>query len=171
MKPVLTHLCLFAALLTACVEGSPGVHEEDTTDLSEVSVSCQAGTDCASGVCDTATGSCLTAACDDGVKNGGESDVDCAGTCAACVEGAACTISSDCVSRVCANLLCAPSSCDDQLQNGDEVDVDCGGLCGPCQLGDTCLVDGDYASGDCRDEGAGLACVCPAGTHDDGAGA
>ena len=65
--------------------------------------------------------------CDDGVKNGDESDVDCGGsTCPRCVDGLACTGGDDCASKVC-NKTCSAPSCSDGVQNGDELGVDCGG--------------------------------------------
>ena len=42
---------------------------------------CTRGEDCDSGVCDAKTKRCTTAQCDDGIKNGDETDVDCGGSC------------------------------------------------------------------------------------------
>jgi hypothetical protein len=49
--------------------------------------------------------------CTDGVFNGGESDIDCGGTCAACGAGRRCNRDSDCASGVCAQTgLCAAAA-------------------------------------------------------------
>ena len=52
-----------------------------------------------------------TPTCNDGVKNGNETGVDCGGDCTPC------------------------ATCDDGIKNGDETGVDCGGSCGPCDTG------------------------------------
>lgn len=47
--------------------------------------------------------------CNDGVKNGAESDVDCGGpTCGKCANGKACGASGDCQSNMCNGGVCAP---------------------------------------------------------------
>jgi hypothetical protein len=59
--------------------------------------------------------------CNDGVKNGGESDVDCGGTgqCPVkCANGKTCTQNTDCTSNSCADGFCC--------------DVPCSGLCQAC---------------------------------------
>ena len=72
-------------------------------------------------------------ACDDGLQNGDESDVDCGGTCAGCDDGSACALDADCASDVCEAGACvAGPSCDDGVQNGNEIGVDCGGDCAAC---------------------------------------
>lgn len=49
----------------------------------------------------------LAARCDDGVRNGEESDVDCGGsTCPACADSLACLTANDCDSGVCRANLC-----------------------------------------------------------------
>ena len=53
--------------------------------------------------------------CTDGAKNGGETDVDCGGTCAArCAVGKACAVSADCTSGTCGATkpcVAAPALC------------------------------------------------------------
>ena len=44
--------------------------------------------------------------CADGVKNGGETDVDCGGICPRCATGKTCASRSDCASARCANGTC-----------------------------------------------------------------
>ncbi|QQR91357.1 MAG: PD40 domain-containing protein [Myxococcales bacterium] len=47
-----------------------------------------------------------TGMCADGVKNGDESDVDCGGSCVACVLGKYCGLASDCESGMCPGGVC-----------------------------------------------------------------
>ncbi len=55
--------------------------------------------------------------CDDGIRNGNETGVDCGGPdCAACVT----------------------PTCDDGIRNGSETGVDCGGSCAPCMTDMAC---------------------------------
>jgi hypothetical protein len=71
--------------------------------------------------------------CDDGVKNGSETDVDCGGSCGHCSLEKVCATAADCDTLNCANGRCAPPSCSDGQRNQDEIDVDCGGSgCPPC---------------------------------------
>ncbi len=70
------------------------------TDLSTTVAHCgRCGGACASGVC--AGGVCQAPTCADRVRNGGESDVDCGGTCPACALCAACRSGTDCASGAC----------------------------------------------------------------------
>lgn len=105
---------------------------------------------------DTSTsGQNATPTCNDGVKNGTESDVDCGGSCGACVNGKVCAVAKDCVSAVCSSGSCQSPSCTDSVKNGSETDVDCGGPCSPCGDGKACLQFGDCQSKVC---GAGNTC-------------
>ncbi|MBN1609788.1 MAG: S8 family serine peptidase [Polyangiaceae bacterium] len=45
--------------------------------------------------------------CDDGIKNGNETGVDCGGSCAGCPIGDPCLINDDCQSLFCSNGICA----------------------------------------------------------------
>src|SRR5207244_11018286 len=94
---------------------------------------CTAGTDCASGVCNTTSHACQAPSCTDGVTNGLESGIDCGGTstCARCGTGLGCTMGIDCQSGVCNGTTCAAPICTDNVKNGTETDVDCGGSCAP----------------------------------------
>ncbi|MFM2153023.1 MAG: hypothetical protein RL199_1458, partial [Pseudomonadota bacterium] len=111
--------------------------------LRPASASCAAATDCASGLCGT-TGrvrTCRAApACDDGLADGSETDVDCGGTCAAagrrCGGSKKCVRGADCASGVCtAAGTCAATSCSDGVVDGEETGLDCGGTCSPCAAG------------------------------------
>lgn len=87
--------------------------------------------DCISGVC--AGGLCKVAQCDDTVKNGEETGIDCGGpACPPCSDGLSCSSPNDCQSDVCLYGTCAAPTCKDGTQNGGEAGVDCGGPCGPC---------------------------------------
>ncbi len=116
-------------------------------DGSGACLECLAPSDCASKVC-TIAGACAPATCDDTVKNGGETDVDCGGICGAtCVTSQACASAADCLNGICAGSpkKCVAPTCMDMVKNGGETDVDCGGAaCGPtCGPGEGCSKNGD----------------------------
>jgi hypothetical protein len=87
--------------------------------------------------CGTASDGCGGAGtinCNDNVKNGGESDVDCGGTgqCQVkCINGKKCTQNTDCASNNCADGVCC--------------DFPCGGLCQAC----TAVLKGSGSDGTC----------------------
>lgn len=121
---------------------------------------CSMSNSCDSGVC--SGGACAAPACNDTVKNGLESDLDCGGaTCGAtCGAGKVCAAGTDCASTRCDGGLC--STCTDGVKSGTESDIDCGGVCvsgnaGKCALTKTCTVNGDCGSGNC----SGGVCVAP----------
>ena len=93
---------------------------------------CGSGDVCTSGKCiGASTGKEST--CNDGVKSGKETDIDCGGsTCPACADGKVCNIGKDCTSGVCPNGICQVPTCTDQVKNGDEKNIDCGRSCPPC---------------------------------------
>src|SRR5262249_11997364 len=94
-------------------------------------------------------------ACDDGIKNGDESDTDCGESCAPDRlggRGSHCVRDADCASAVCDANVCASPSCSDHTKNGNETAIDCGGSCAPaerCADGQACAIDGDCESGVC----------------------
>jgi len=104
----------------------------------------------------------VVATCSNSVKDAGETDTDCGGSCGAtCANGKICSQGSDCVSDNCINGLCAAPSCTDSVQNQDETDVDCGGTCGStCADGETCSAHLDCSSSNC----AGSVCSAPSCT-------
>lgn len=136
---------------------------------------CAQNSDCSSFICripedspEGTLGICRGAGCDDGARNGSESDVDCGGFCTSmcaegdsdcdylCATGQDCNEGSDCVSGVCAELssTCALPVCNDDVQNQDESDVDCGGTtCQRCWAGERCTQDSDCASLVCDPSG------------------
>jgi hypothetical protein len=108
------------------------------------------------------------ATCNDNIKNGIETDVDCGGSdCEPCAENKQCNTNEDCASLYCLNSLCskhakntypdldltlllAGPACDDNAQNGAETDVDCGGeTCSPCAIDLKCLVHTDCSTNNC----------------------
>jgi hypothetical protein len=112
---------------------------------------CNAGTDCASGVCVGAVCGQWTSpgSCSDGIKDGPESDIDCGRMCPArCSAGKVCVVDDDCTSGgICAGARCV--TCSDGVKNTDESDIDCGGRCANCGAGRVCNGDDDCASGVC----------------------
>ncbi len=98
--------------------------------------------------CETTTGKCVS--CEDHLKNGVETDIDCGGKyCAACADGKQCLVDSDCSSKSCNQGIC--TSCSDQTQNGTETDVDCGGACSVCSKGQHCKMNSDCSTLECTD--------------------
>jgi hypothetical protein len=152
--------------LTACnaghydCDGNPGNGCEATPCGS--GSHCATGAGCSSGVCQN--GFCATPVCSDGVRNGGETAVDCGGgSCPPCAVGLACATGADCTTGVCTGGACAANACSDGVKNGAETAVDCGGpTCAPCATGKGCLVGSDCTTGVCT---AGL---CQAPSCNDG---
>ncbi len=67
-----------------------------------VGKACFTATDCGSNVCNVTTNLCVATTCEDGVKSGAESDVDCGGICSAkCALGKGCSETSDCGAGAC----------------------------------------------------------------------
>jgi hypothetical protein len=137
---------------------------------------CVVDADCDSGVCclgaaNTATcpcpsatcavNTCLAPSCSDGVLNGGETDVDCGGSCPSkCATGLGCVANADCIGGLCAQSTCQPT-CSDGVLDNDETDVDCGGSCpNGCAAGQRCNIDGDCASHQCGVPDGGASGVC-----------
>jgi len=96
-------------------------------------------------------------ACDNGVQDGDETDVDCGGSCdSKCGGGDGCGSNGDCESGSCDtdSGTCdgGDGTCSDGVQNQDETDVDCGGMCGStCEDGEGCNDDEDCVSDFCGD--------------------
>ncbi|MBW2974629.1 hypothetical protein KY366_02830 [Candidatus Woesearchaeota archaeon] len=88
--------------------------------------------------------------CDNGLKDGDETDEDCGGSCDSCSNGMNCIINSDCDSRYCnSSNKCAKPRCDDGIRNGAETSTDCGGNCDKCSVGKTCNENRDCKSNNC----------------------
>ncbi len=140
---------------------------------------CTAAPECTSSVC--TAGLCAHAAPNDGVMNGGETDVDCGGVgsavtdgAMACGDGLHCLLATDCTSHVCTGGTCAVPSCTDTVKNGAETDVDCGGgVCPACAVTKGCLVAGDCSTSACNYDHACVSapsCVAHNGGDTCGAG-
>jgi hypothetical protein len=102
------------------------------------------GSTCAGGTCHG--GHCVTASpppaptCNDGIKNGSETDIDCGGSCARCARGQGCATPNDCASAFCGSGTC---------QTCTTAWASCGGDAnGPCR---------------CRPPKSGAAVVCTKG--------
>ncbi|HVJ89681.1 MAG TPA: hypothetical protein VM580_07735 [Labilithrix sp.] len=118
---------------------------------------CASTADCDAVKCDDTTKKCLPPGHDDGIKNGGETGVDCGGTASKkCPTGEGCDPeagNADCDNVVCnvSTKVCDPPSPTDKMQNGSETDVDCGGgVAAKCKIQKKCLVDSDCASDVCN---------------------
>lgn len=86
-----------------CTEGGGTV-----CDGEGACVECVEGSDCDDGVC--TDNSCAAPACDDDVRNGNETDVDCGGTaCSGCADGQDCIAPGDCTSGFCVDTTCSPT--------------------------------------------------------------
>jgi hypothetical protein len=152
-----------------CTENLCSDHLKDGT---ETDVDCGGGTcpgcgagkmclvdaDCASNACDAVSLTCVSALCNDGMKDGSETDVDCGGGCSPCANGKGCSVDQDCVSRGCDLIshTCQADPCADHRKDGLETGVDCGGgVCAPCADGGGCNVATDCVSHNC----SGISCA------------
>lgn len=121
-------------------------------DGAGVCVDCLEDGDCTGGDDCSEAHTCVAPQCNDGSKNGNETDTDCGGgTCDPCQNGDDCEENTDCLSNAC-NGTCQPS-CTDTILNNGESDTDCGGPnCDPCGLGLACDDEDDCGSGFCLDD-------------------
>ena len=131
--------CTDADTVELCVEGSDGC------------LVWADGDDCAAAGQYCSDGECIEATCDDGLRNGDETYLDCGGSCPPCADGLSCDDGDDCESGICGLGLCVRANCTDGIRNGDESDVDCGGSCDPCPDGGGCDGPEDCESGHCVD--------------------
>jgi len=113
---------------------------------------------CLSALVSLLASSCIvivSSSCDDQIRNGAETDVDCGGgSCGACPLGAVCVVESDCASGVCNGGRCTnavvAASCTDGVLDGTETDIDCGGAsCPACSDNRICAIGADCTSGVC----------------------
>jgi hypothetical protein len=114
--------------------------------------------------------------CQNGAKDGGETDVDCGGgetspNCPLrCAEGQACQVDCDCDSGTLCKVdpksgakkctlpatgesinkgVCSQIICANKVQDSSESDIDCGGVCPACDVGRKCKANTDCSSGNC----------------------
>src|ERR1700759_4869259 len=78
----------------------------------------------------------LNPQCNDQIKNGNETGVDCGGgTCGPCDIGESCNADSDCdkFDALCRGGTCTPTDCTNGIKGQQETDIDCGGpMCSKC---------------------------------------
>lgn len=97
---------------------------------------------------------CVGPKCINGMKDPGESDIDCGAItsqCPLCGDDKTCTNSTQCASGVCVLGKCALPNCMDNVKNGSETGFDCGGPdCGKCPDIEGCTTANDCQSGVCK---------------------
>ena len=76
-----------------------------------------------------------TASCNDGIKNGDETGIDCGGSCKKCTGSE--------------TPKPATKTCSDNTKNGDESEIDCGGTCDKCENEMHCGQNSDCLSDNC----------------------
>ncbi|MBH24084.1 MAG: hypothetical protein CMH57_06465 [Myxococcales bacterium] len=128
---------------TPCDRCAPGKRCNDASD-------CMASAP----ICDPELNICYQLACLNEVKDEGEGDVDCGGSCEdRCQVGQTCNSHRDCAIGLGCNPdvgVCARPTCNDGWTGPFEGDVDCGGLCeAKCELGQMCRRDVDCDSRIC----------------------
>jgi len=99
-------------------------------------------------------GTCAAPSCNDDVRNGRESGVDCGESCLPklCPRDDVCRHNEDCQSLVCDQERCSEATCEDAVKNGAETDKDCGGSkCKKCPDNKACAKASDCESGICRE--------------------
>jgi hypothetical protein len=137
---------------------------------------CPAGSGCLSNAdcnllkCDTIQKKCLAASHSDGIKNDGETGVDCGGSAPTkCPTGQGCVATSDCDLALCdvgATNLCLAPTHTDGIKNDGETGTDCGGAAPlKCGTGQGCVATSDCDLALC-DIGGTKLCLAP--THSDG---
>ena len=71
--------------------------------------------------------------CNDGMRNGDETDVDCGGSCGGCEPGATCEVAGDCNSGHCVGGVCCDSACEGACETCNNVGGE--GQCSPVATG------------------------------------
>jgi len=71
----------------------------------------------------------LNPLCNDGVRNGDETGIDCGGSCSPCRDSVSVASLSVINPQLEESTL---PNCDDGIKNGNEIGIDCGGNCPPC---------------------------------------
>jgi hypothetical protein len=99
-----------------------------TGQLCQLNQLCKIDSDCSSGSCHTNDNNLrVCVSCDDGVRSGLETDVDCGGpSCKRCSDGKIGNSSKDCISGYLDVTTRLCSSCNDGVISGDKTDVSCG---------------------------------------------
>lgn len=142
-------IAMLASTSTSCLVGPyPCQLDRDCTDHGRVGLRCRPDDDglshcafpdtsCPSGLrwdpSAAHPGLCLDPSCDDDIRNGTETDLDCGGSCPGCGIGNHCMSDRDCLGGTCSGGICCPvgyTLCGDQclnLQNDPDH-------CGDCEL-------------------------------------
>lgn len=132
-----------APVQTPLALGTPCAGGTTFCNANKTCVTCTVNAGCAPGKTCYEEKGCVS--CSDGVRNGGESDIDCGGPCGVCDDKKKCDLPADCKNLRCENNICV--SCSDGVKNGDEVNTDCGGLsCSFCK-GTSCGSNSNCAQG------------------------
>jgi len=126
----------------------------------ELNKDCLIDSNCESGFCNSSK-KCANPACDDGVKNNDETDIDCGGgDCPKCGINEKCKKDSDCESgdchssrKVCVGIdICN----NDKFDPDKETDTDCGDYCAnrgnKCADGKRCVKNSDCKSNNCQNK-------------------
>ena len=144
-----TIITLFGiAMVAIAIPFLPGCGEYERGDKSsgnkQVNQACSGPGDCASGLfCNMRTGTngqvCLPSHCENAVKDGDETGVDCGGSCNEayrCANSLPCSVGRDCISGKCSGGYCAV------LENGESCEFDlacrsqvCNHTTGKCEGG------------------------------------
>lgn len=109
---------------------------------------CSDNSECGSRFCKNSV--CEAPTCEDAIKNGDETDIDCGGDdCDVCDEGDRCNIDDDCSTNFCSARVCRERGiCEDGRLSGTETGVDCGGACpDKCGRNAGCKADSDCSTG------------------------
>ncbi len=178
--PCLVLIVLFiGSLLGACTESraTNGPHYSRDTGA-DATTDAGAGADATTDTgADVSPDTTPAPTCDDGVKNGDETDVDCGGgDCAACAPGSGCAQASDCTEGVCSGGICAAAACgdgavngteqcDDGTANADDVPDACRTSCVPASCGDGVRDTGEACDDGNNTDGDGCAADCSAVEH------
>jgi len=88
--------------------------------------------------------------CSNGYQDGGETDIDCGGSCGGCNLGGSCVLDSDCSRGVCEprNRICQVPNCPDGYARTHNFFIDCGApSCPPCECGSATSLTGCDTSG------------------------
>jgi cysteine-rich repeat protein len=122
-------------------------------------VECLKNEDCGGGTAYCFQGAC--AKCDDNIKNGDETDVDCGGSnCTTkCAQGKTCAAGTDCATTFCADGVCCGEACTDACYSCNLP----GGTPGSCDFLDKYGEDPSYGNGMSCLAANGLACAAQGG--------
>ncbi|MDI1437551.1 DUF4215 domain-containing protein [Polyangium sorediatum] len=143
-----------------------------TVGTQSICVAKKAGELCAAGLCDGA-GQCVEClvnqhcsingycfdhsckSCEDGLKNGDETDADCGGThCSPCAQGKTCEAKTDCATTFCVDGVCCGEPCD-----GACLTCISPGFIGECSAVDKYGEDPSYGAGEACLASEGEACI------------